>query len=123
MARRPREFTDAEVERMVELHGKNQGTTAIAEQIGCAHTTVERILVEQGIDWRPPGTLKDREAAEYREGYRAGYCSALYHMRSYGLEAAHEYSRHVLLPWARNGNRDMPPDFPGMYAKRKNARN
>ena len=121
MARRPREFTETETERIVELHSANLGTTAIAEQIGCAHTTVERILVEQGIDWRPPGTLKDREAAEYREGYDAGYRTALYHASLYGLEAAHEYSRHVLLPWARNGEGSVPPEIPRMYTRRRDA--
>jgi len=115
MARRVREFTDGEIENIVELYSADLSTTAIAEQMGCVHRTVERVLVEQGIDWGPVGTPKDIRAVEYREGYDAGYRTALYHVSLYGLEAAHEYSRHVLLPWARNGNRDIPPDFPGMY--------
>jgi len=113
MARRPREFTDAEVEGIVELHEAHLGTTAIAEQIGCAHMTVERVLTEQGIDWRPPGTIKDREAAEYREGYDAGYRTALYNVRLHGLEAAHKYSRHELLPWRRDGIGSVPPALGG----------
>ena len=121
MARRPREFTEAETERIVELHNADLGTTAIAEQIGCAHTTVERVLLEQGIDWGSVGTPKDIRAADYREGYDAGYRTALYHMSLYGLEAAHEYSRHVLLPWAKNGEGSVPPEIPRMYRRRRDA--
>ena len=94
MARRVREFTDGEIENIVELYSADLSTTAIAEQMGCAHRTVERVLVEQGIDWGPVGTPKDIRAVEYREGYDAGYRTALYHASLYGLGAAHEYSRY-----------------------------
>ena len=123
MARRPREFTEAEIEGIVELHEANLSTTAIAEQIGCAHTTVQRVLAEQGIDWQQPANLKPITAAQYREGYDAGYRTALCHVHLHGLEGAHEYSRYRQLPWAKNGDGGVPPDFPGMYAKRENARN
>ena len=115
MARRVREFTEAETERIVELHSASLSTTAIAEQIGCAHTTVERVLAEQGIDWQQPASLKPITAAQYREGYDAGYRTALCHAHLHGLEGAHEYSRYRLLPWAKNGDGDVPPAFPRMY--------
>ena len=117
MARRMREFTDGEIENIVELYSADLSTTAIAEQMGCAHRTVERVLVEQGIDWGPVGTPKDIRAVEYREGYDAGYRTALYNVRLHGLEAAHKYSRYRLLPWAKNGDGHVPPAFPRMYGK------
>ena len=108
-------LTEWQTKMAVKWRGNGLAIEEIAAILGRGFDVVRDALQVAGVEKSTRRAKQPGLAGEYRDGYDAGYRSALCHAHLYGLEAAHEYSRHVLLPWARNGDGDVPPAFPGMY--------
>ena len=89
----------------------------IAAILGRSLSVIKEALELAGVDKPTVRTKRAERDARYREGYDAGYRSALYHVLLHGWRAAHGYSHDALLPWTKSGNGNVPPEVPRTYRR------
>jgi len=133
MGRKARDFTSAEVKRMIALFeagesleriGRRQTPRASAQLIGRlleprlgnlrharARVTIRLRLgrLKQSKEFQ--AGYREGSRKGYPEGFEAGCRMALTWVNLYGMEQTREHCDRTLLPWRERGLDDQPPAF------------